>query len=76
MTIVNLFISLRRLFFGNLKSEINKRYSKDFPIVHISTSVETVEGKIRYIFDEELIILDEDGATKGTQWDDIIIIKY
>lgn len=75
-TIVLLFISFRRLFFGRLKSEINKLYSKDFPIVNISTSVEMFNGKIRHIFDEDLIILDDDGLMKGIQWDDIIVIAY
>lgn len=74
-TMVILFISFRRLFFGRLKSEINKLYSRDFPIVNISTSVEMLNGKICYIFDEDLIILDDDGLMKGIQWDDIIFIS-
>lgn len=74
MTMVVLFISFRTLFFGTLKYEINKQYSKDFPTVHISTNVEILIGKIHNIFDEDLIILDDDGVTKGTQWKDIIVI--
>ena len=64
----------RTLFFGRLKYEINKLYSKDFPTVHISTNVEILKGKISNIFDDDLIILDDDGVMKGTQWKDIIVI--
>ncbi|MCK4799223.1 MAG: hypothetical protein KAT05_17755 [Spirochaetes bacterium] len=74
MTMVILFSNFRTLFFGRLKSEINKLYTKDFPTVNISTNAEILKGKIHNIFDENLIILDDDGVMKGTQWKDIIVI--
>lgn len=74
--IIFLIFIYRRFFFDNLKSEINTRYLKDFPIVHISTNVEILDGKISYIFDEDYIILDNNCVIKGTQWDEIIIISY
>ncbi len=71
--VIFLNVNFQRYFFGNLKSEINKLYVKDFPTIHISTNVETLYGKIRYIFDDDLIILDDE-IMKGTQWNDIIVI--
>lgn len=73
---IYIVIKFRSFFFNILKSEINTRYLKDFPIVHISTSKEILDGKISYIFDEDFIILDNDRVIKGTQWDEIIIISY
>jgi len=69
-----LLINFRKFFFGRVKFEINRLYMRDFPIIHISANGGTLDGKIRFIFDENLIILDDNGSMKATEWDDVSII--
>jgi hypothetical protein len=67
--------NFRRDFFNDLKSNLNTLHLNDFPTICITTKAEMFSGKIQNIFDEDLIILDDNGEKKAVVWDDVIILK-
>jgi hypothetical protein len=73
--VIILKILFRNLFLNRLKNESWLKYKKDFPYVNISTIGGNVYGKIDFIFDDEMITLDNEGTNISIGWKNIIFIE-
>lgn len=66
---------MRNFFLNALKDKLNSKYLKDFPFVHISTIAGNVYGKIYNIFNDKMIILDNERTMISIEWKKIVFIE-
>lgn len=58
-------------FLDKIKSHLNIQCLKDFPFIHIITKDGEFTGKIQDVFDEDLVILDNNGLKWVVEWNTI-----
>lgn len=59
----------------SLKSKLNEQYLKKFPYIHITTKAGEINGKIQDVFNEDLVILDDNGLKAVVEWDEISTLR-
>jgi len=74
VTLIILY-SGKKILLNRLIFTLNSQYLKDFPVVSISTKGGNVSGKIDYIFDEDMIILDNMGTKIAIEWKEIVYME-
>lgn len=68
-------IYLRIETLNNLKRELTRKYAKKFPRVLITTNVGEISGRIYNIFNEDVLLLDDDGCKVAVEWNHIILLR-
>lgn len=68
-------IIIRRGLFDSLKSKLNTEYGKNFPYIHITTKAGDINGKVQDIFNEDIVVLDDNGLKAVVEWDEITTLK-
>ncbi len=61
-------------FLDKIKSKLNTKYLNEFPFVHITTDNREITGKIQDIFDEDVVILDDNGLKMVIEWNTIVTL--
>lgn len=59
----------------SLKRELRRKYAKKFPRVLITTNVGEISGRIYNIFNDDVILLDDDGCKVAVEWNHIILLR-
>lgn len=65
----------RRNLLNHSKNLLNNNFFDDFPFVHIKTTSLDFQGKICDVFNENLIILDDNGVKKTAEWHSISYLE-
>lgn len=68
-------IIIRRKLFDSLKSKLNTEYGKNFPNIQITTKAGNINGKIQDVFNEDIIVLDDNGLKSVVEWNEITTLK-
>ncbi|MCK5660851.1 MAG: hypothetical protein KAH86_05775 [Methanosarcinales archaeon] len=66
---------IRRQFLNHLQFVLNNLHSDEYSVTYITTKETEIKGKIEDIFNNDFIILKDDGLTVSVEWDSIIILK-
>ncbi|MCK4797233.1 MAG: hypothetical protein KAT05_07610 [Spirochaetes bacterium] len=61
-------------FLDKIKSKLSTQYLNEFPFVHITTEDREVTGKIQDVFDNDFVILDDNGLKTAVEWKTITIL--
>lgn len=65
----------KKSFTDSLKSEINMFYSISFPKIKVSSTKDPIEGVICNIFDENLLVLENNDEKTVIEWNSIMNLK-
>lgn len=58
-----------------LKRELIRKYAKKFPKVLVTTNVGEVSGRVFNIFNDDVILLVDDGFKVALEWNHILILR-
>ncbi len=68
-------IIVRRELFDSLKSKLTIEYGKNFPYIHITTKAGEINGNIQDVFNEDIIVLDDNGLKAVVEWNEISTLR-
>jgi hypothetical protein len=70
-----IFYCLHLKFKNLIKKELNLKYQRLFPFVHIKTKYFEYSGKVYNLFDKTLIYLDYSDRIISSEWEHILLIE-
>ena len=66
---------IHRQFLDHLQFVLNNLHSDEYPTTYITIEETEIKGKIEDIFNNDFIILKDDGLIITIEWDSIIVLK-
>lgn len=66
---------IRKQFLDHLQFILNALHFNEYPTTYITVEETEIKGKIEDIFNDDFIILKDDGLTVTIEWDSIIVLK-